>query len=559
MPIDPTLWWNDGAYIYVGRMGDNKGVEHILAAWCELKTEIPDRCPDLWLVGGTPPEIEVIRKRVSEFDNLPALEAAGRIRWWGYLDDAGISTLFLKSRALIMHSSYEPGGRVVLEAMTQGVPVIATPQGFALDLVEDWRTGFIVPYGDSKLLRHRMEHFARSPFLSISLGIAARATARAALDDWNFFEAHEDVYLKALSGAWPPPADFPHTAPTVIRNPMPHGLAGRYPFPAATPVAKDAVIAASSVLNVRADDCSVEREYTSGRSLVWHVRGGGEVVVVKHAYTSIARRPLWDRAHGGPLIWLARDRRMHELSASKRPGFVPILAEDQLRGLHILPHLANSASALPLDSMRAALGPLTLLWQAPVKEDSSRLISIADKWWRNRCYAPWRIDGNEAAKFRNSSVRIAWAELKDKLDASDILIPDPMIFELEQISQICNEIAGSEDSISFICYQHGDYSKDHLRRGVMGYRLIDGERSTAGWWGRDAALLLMKNSDQLEFGWWDEALSIMCETQERLRLVLLWVIVEAANEAARRTTLWPHLPPREARRWWAAAMERLLR
>lgn len=50
-----------------------------------------------------------------------------------------------------MHSQYEPGGRVVLEALGAGLPVIATPFGFAREFVRDWVSGFIVDYGDVRL------------------------------------------------------------------------------------------------------------------------------------------------------------------------------------------------------------------------------------------------------------------------------------------------------------------------------------------------------------------------------------------------------------------------
>ena len=43
-----------------------------------------------------------------------------------------------------MHSKYEPGGRVSIEAMSAALPVIATPCGFAVDTIINWHTGFLV-------------------------------------------------------------------------------------------------------------------------------------------------------------------------------------------------------------------------------------------------------------------------------------------------------------------------------------------------------------------------------------------------------------------------------
>lgn len=558
MPFDPALWWNEGAFIYLGRMGDNKGVEHLLAAWCALKEELADRCPDLWLVGGTPPEIEAVRQKVLTLPGLSVHEGSGRIRWWGYLNEEGISALFLKACALIMHSSYEPGGRVILEAMAQGLPVIATPHGFALDLVEDWQTGFIVPYGDTEMLRHRMAHFAHTPLLSISLGIAAGATVRAALDDWDFFKAHEDVYLRALSGAQAPAMGTPRSPPAIIRNPMPHGLVGRYPFPVAAPDSAEAVGVAASVLGVATKECRLECATIGGRSLVWYVHGAGSTIVVKHSYTTYVRRPLWDRAYCGPIFRPARARRGQEASASRLAGFVPLLLEDELRGLHVLPYFPEMADAAPLEKARAALIPLSRLWHESVAEDLGRLAALADEWWRERSSAPWRHDGMAAAGLRCASARIAWGELWDKVTAHDIRIPDDMLRQLEAIAAVCDDIAGREVETAFLCYQHGDYSSAHVRMGDDGPCLIDGELCAPGWWGRDAAFLLMRGGgDAPPDDWWDAALALMCGTPDQQCLVLLWVLIEAVNEAARMTALWPEKPATEAWEWWKAARARL--
>src|ERR1039458_789699 len=155
-------WWLDRCFLYVGRMAEPKGVPHVLRAWLALFEELRPECPPLWLVGGEPQEIESIR-RIMGPQELGIHEAAGRLRWWGYLDAAGISTVMLKAHVLVSHSLYEPGGRMLLEAMAQGIPVIATPYGFAADLIVDWHNGFLVDHGDINALKMRMQHFALQP------------------------------------------------------------------------------------------------------------------------------------------------------------------------------------------------------------------------------------------------------------------------------------------------------------------------------------------------------------------------------------------------------------
>ena len=54
--------------------------------------------------------------------------------------------------ALIFPSTYEGFGLVVIEAMSQRLPVIATPVGCASSLIRDGETGFTVPLRDADAL-----------------------------------------------------------------------------------------------------------------------------------------------------------------------------------------------------------------------------------------------------------------------------------------------------------------------------------------------------------------------------------------------------------------------
>lgn len=187
-------WWSKKAFLYCGRVAENKGIDIILKTWYRLKITFKDLCPALWIVGGNLDEIESLKTKLNEQYNIKKFEENGSIIWWGYLDQRGISTLMLKAHALIMHSSYEPGGRVIIEALATGIPVIATPCGFGADYIYNWYNGFQVSFGDIELLYCIMSLFIKQPYLSNSLGINAKNYMHKILDEWNFYEAHQEVY-----------------------------------------------------------------------------------------------------------------------------------------------------------------------------------------------------------------------------------------------------------------------------------------------------------------------------------------------------------------------------
>lgn len=57
-PLNPEEnWWEKKAFVYVGRIHHNKGIHHIINAWIMLKKQYMDTCPPLWIIGGTPIEI----------------------------------------------------------------------------------------------------------------------------------------------------------------------------------------------------------------------------------------------------------------------------------------------------------------------------------------------------------------------------------------------------------------------------------------------------------------------------------------------------------------------
>lgn len=75
--------------------------------------------------------------------------------------------------------SLEEGfGHVILEAMSCGIPIIATERTCAPDIVEDGRQGFVVPTRDSALLAERLEWAISNRKTMAEMGQAAAARAR---------------------------------------------------------------------------------------------------------------------------------------------------------------------------------------------------------------------------------------------------------------------------------------------------------------------------------------------------------------------------------------------
>jgi glycosyltransferase involved in cell wall biosynthesis len=80
---------------------------------------------------------------------------------------------------IVAHTSIlpEPFGRVIVEAMAAGRPVVAAAAGGALEIVREGETGRLVPPGDPAALAQALSELAADKAQRQRLGLAGRARA----------------------------------------------------------------------------------------------------------------------------------------------------------------------------------------------------------------------------------------------------------------------------------------------------------------------------------------------------------------------------------------------
>jgi len=105
-----------------------------------------------------------------------SLGLRGRLRFAGFQE----TTLpYLDAMDLFMLSSIEEGfGLVLLEAMAGGKPVIATAASGPCEIVEDGRTGLLVPPRDPDAMAKALVDLLRDPKRRVQMGRAGRERVR---------------------------------------------------------------------------------------------------------------------------------------------------------------------------------------------------------------------------------------------------------------------------------------------------------------------------------------------------------------------------------------------
>ncbi|HEY4688484.1 MAG TPA: glycosyltransferase family 4 protein, partial [Anaerolineae bacterium] len=101
---------------------------------------------------------------------------------------------------LLIHSSTrpEPFGRVIIEAMSASLPVIASAHGGPAEIVEDGVTGLLVPPGESNRLAQVMSGLLNDAPRRQAMGSAARQRACERFDIRQQVEAVQSIYLNVI-------------------------------------------------------------------------------------------------------------------------------------------------------------------------------------------------------------------------------------------------------------------------------------------------------------------------------------------------------------------------
>src|SRR5262249_49929759 len=111
-----------------------KGLVFLVRAMALLCKEFPHL---RLTIAGYGPERSTLEAEVAK------LGLASRTQFLGWKQD--INSIFQNWDIFVMPSLEEGFGMAVIEAMSQGLPVIATSVGGLPEIVEDSRTGYLVP------------------------------------------------------------------------------------------------------------------------------------------------------------------------------------------------------------------------------------------------------------------------------------------------------------------------------------------------------------------------------------------------------------------------------
>jgi starch synthase len=174
--------------LFVGRITDQKGIFHLLEAARRLPPGV-----QVVLCASAPdtPEIEErLRRAVAEQPS---------VRWINEMLPVEVVTqLYSHAAVFACPSVYEPFGLINLEAMACETAVVASAVGGILEVVEDGRTGLLVPPGRPDALADALNRLLADPDLARTMGQAGRRRVEAHFAWAAIAERTEQVYRDAI-------------------------------------------------------------------------------------------------------------------------------------------------------------------------------------------------------------------------------------------------------------------------------------------------------------------------------------------------------------------------
>ncbi|KAF0138189.1 MAG: Glycosyl transferase group 1 [Rhodospirillaceae bacterium] len=172
--------------LFTGRVGVCKGVPWLLRAFARL-----DLKAELHLVGPLDPGMDRVLRH----------EPMERVVLHGLVPDRQLPAYYTAADIFCLPSLEEGLPVGVVQAMACGLPVVATTESGAADILRDGIDGRIVPSGNPPALAAALEELAADPLLRQTIGDRARRAVSTGYDWTAYGRRATAAYERVLRGA----------------------------------------------------------------------------------------------------------------------------------------------------------------------------------------------------------------------------------------------------------------------------------------------------------------------------------------------------------------------
>jgi glycosyltransferase involved in cell wall biosynthesis len=168
-PDAGTIGRDEPVVLFVGRLESRKGIDDLVGViqnWEGPETRF-------WFVGEGP-RSETVARLATDVDT---------VEYFGFVSETTrLANIYASADVFTLPSYRVEGweelfGIVVIEALSSGLPVVATDCVGPSEIIEDGETGHLVGQRDQPALRHRLEELVASDDRREAMGLRAREVA----------------------------------------------------------------------------------------------------------------------------------------------------------------------------------------------------------------------------------------------------------------------------------------------------------------------------------------------------------------------------------------------
>jgi glycosyltransferase involved in cell wall biosynthesis len=199
---DMSVWGRLGVpaegpkVLYCGRVSVEKNLPFLAKVWKQVARAVQARgaaggscgAPQLVIVGDGP-----YREQMEQ-------ELAGtNAHFVGFRHGLELSMIYASSDLFVFPSTTDTLGQVVMESQASGLPVIVTDQGGPREVVQDGRTGLVLPADNARAWADAILRLADDEEMRARMGAAAHEAIRP-MSIGRSFEHYWSVHERAARG-----------------------------------------------------------------------------------------------------------------------------------------------------------------------------------------------------------------------------------------------------------------------------------------------------------------------------------------------------------------------
>jgi glycosyltransferase involved in cell wall biosynthesis len=173
----------------VANMRSDKGYEYFIRAAHLIRKEIPNT--KFIIIGEEQADIrKMMETQIAEYD------LGKNVLFLGFQENV---SEFLNIMDLYVLSSISEGLSIAtIEAMAYGIPVVVTRSGGPEEIVEDGKTGYLVPIRDEKNIARKSILILTNRELAKSISERAKSDVRERFKIETMIKQYEDIYHECL-------------------------------------------------------------------------------------------------------------------------------------------------------------------------------------------------------------------------------------------------------------------------------------------------------------------------------------------------------------------------